>query len=277
MTANRGYSFARKTIARAAARFGPGQATLALTLLIWEVVVRTLAVRQSYFPSPSRVLLELWREAPLLRRHALITGIETMEGLVLAIILGFLLAVLTTRVPRARRLAGPTLSFLQKLPLIVFAPLVVIWFGFGISSAAALVFLVCFLPLVANLQAGLDSVPPETIAIVEIMGAGPARVFLKIRLPACLPYAANALKLSIPLALAAACVTEFVGSDEGLGYLLVYASAKVDTTLAFSALTVLIVMALVLVYLIRAVEKAGHARPADLQAGVDPGRGAGMK
>ena len=241
-------------------------------LVIWEVVVRLLAVRHSSLPSPSRVLLELWREGAMLGKHALITGFEALAGLLLALLAAFGLGVLAARSTGCRRIAAPAMSFLHKLPLIALAPLVVIWFGYGFSAAVALSFLACFLHLASNVRNGFDSLPAETIEIVEMMGASPATVFLRVRLPACLPFIAGAVKTAIPLALTGASVMEFIGSDAGLGYLMLYAGATLDTNQLFAALAVLLLMDLGLYYLVDVIEKLCIFWPAADPAGTAANR-----
>jgi len=241
-------------------------------LVIWELAVRLLAVRHSSLPSPSRVLLELWREGAVLGKHALITGFEALDGLLLALLAAFCLAVFATRSHGAHRVAAPVMSFLHKLPLIALAPLIVIWFGYGFSAAVALAFLACFLHLASGVRNGFDSLPTETIEIVEMMGASPATIFLKVRLPACLPYIAGALKTSIPLALTGASVMEFIGSDAGLGYLMLYAGATLDTNQLFAALAVLLLMDLGLYYLVDVIEKLCIFWPAADPAGTAANR-----
>jgi ABC-type nitrate/sulfonate/bicarbonate transport system permease component len=272
MAANRKPSSALTMPSQKAARPVTVLVSVGVVLLIWELVVRMLAVRHSSLPSPTRVLLELWREGALLGKHALITGFEALEGLLLALVIGFCLAALTAWFTRAHRIAAPAISFFQKLPLVALAPLVVIWFGYGYSAAAALSFLACFLPVATSVRNGFDSLPAETVEIVEMMGAGPATVFLKVRLPACLPFVASALKTSIPLALAGATVMEFIGSDAGLGYLMLYASAKIDTNQLFATLAVLVLMAVGFYYLIDIVQRVWISWPASVPAATASGR-----
>jgi len=240
----------------------------ALSVLVaWELIVRLLGVRHSSLPSPSRVLLELWRERAILGRHALITGFEALEGLFLALFGALLLALLAARSTGARRIASPAVSFLRKLPLVALAPLIVIWFGYGYSAAVALSFLTCFMHLAASVRNSVDSLPAETIEIVETMGASPTTVFLKVRLPSCLPSIVAAVKTSIPLALTGASVMEFIGSDAGLGYLMLYAGATLDTNRLFASLAVLLLMDLGLYYLVDAIQKRFLFWPAADPAG----------
>jgi NitT/TauT family transport system permease protein len=277
MAADHKQSIVGKLLERSKAWAGPGPLIVAVLLLVWELVVRVLEIRHSALPSPARVLLEIGREAPQLQKQALITGLEALEGLLLAVMLGLPLAALTACWSSARNVAAPVLSFLHKIPLITLAPLIIIWFGYGIVPAAWLAFLVCFLPLVANIQAGFDSVSIETVEIVKAMGAGSVKVFTKVRLPACLPFALNGLKIALPLALGGASVSEFIGSDEGLGYLMLDASSKMNTTQLFAALTVLFLMALGFCYLIRLIERVLISWPVTIPAWTNLGRQGSMK
>lgn len=256
-------SFARKSPGRVTVR--PGSAAIAVTVLLLtcELAVRALEIRPAVFPSPSRVLLEILREAPQLTRHAWVTACESLEGLLLALLAGIPIASLAAVSIKTRRITDSVLGILRKLPVIAFAPLMVIWLGFGIVPAAAVSFLVCLLPIVAGLQAGFNSVPAGIVEILQVMGASPSRVFLKVHLPACLPFAASALRLSVPLAFGGATAAEFVGSDTGLGYLMLYASSNANTTRLFAALTVLILMTLCAYFIIFFIERAWISWPAD--------------
>jgi NitT/TauT family transport system permease protein len=153
----------------------------------------------------------------------------------------------------------------------------VIWVGFGRPSATAIAFLVCLLPLIANLRAGFDSIPLETLEIMEAMGASPAGVFLKVRLPACLPFLAHALKLSIPVALGGAAVAECVGSNRGLGYLMIYAGSRAEMTQLFAVLAVLFLMALFGHFCMCLIESAFISWPVELPGWHDFGRQIGVR
>ncbi len=262
----------RRLVGMGAARWGPGAAFVIAVLVIWELVVRTVGIRHSTLPSPTRVILQIWREAPQLQTHSLVTGLEAMEGLVLSVLIGFPLASLATVSIRVRRLTAPFMSLGQSLPLISLAPLVMIWFGLGIPAAAALSFMVCLLPFTAGLQAGFDSVPHEAVEIAKAMGASPARLFLQICLPACRPATLGSIKLCLPLALAGATVAEFIGSGRGLGYLMLYASATVDTTQLMAVLTVLFLMAIGFHLVVDFVERAWIYRPAKMPERANPAR-----
>lgn len=277
MPANKEHLFPRNQLVRAASRLGTGTIIVAVLILAWEVIVHVLEIWSSAFPAPSRVLLRSGGMPHSCKITRLPPGSRHFAGLLLAMIAAFPLAVLAVRFLRARRILTPAISFLQKIPLIALAPLVVIWFGFGLPPAAAISALVCFLPFFKYLQAGINSTPVEVVEILQTMGATPFKVFAKVHLPACLPFAAGALKNAIPLALAGATVTEFVGSDTGLGYLMFNAGAKADATLLFAALTVLVLMALAAHGIISLIERIWITWPgaASFRSDVDGQGGAG--
>lgn len=272
MTAHQERVSARKAFRQVFVPPGPVSVIAAVSVLFWEIVVRTLEVPSSAFPSPSRVLFELWRGGPQLGKNAWITLTESAEGLLAALAAGLLLAGLTSRTAKPRGVVGPAFPAFPKAALITLAVMTAVWFGFDFSAAASVSFMVCFLPLAANLQAGFESVPAELIEIVHSMGAGPWKTLLKVRIPAGLPAVSNALKVSIPLALAGATVEEFVGSDSGLGYFMRYAGSRTEATQLFAALTVLIMMALGSYLILRFVERVWISWPADALSSTDISR-----
>jgi len=246
MGTNQGHAFNSSYKRRTSTWLGRGPLQVAALLLSWEFFVRTFHIRPSILPSPTRLLLEIWRQAPELLRHAFATATASSEGMVLALAAGFAYATMTVFSNRAAEISGPVISVLQRIPWIVFAPLLVVWLGYGKPPAAAVAFLMCFFPCAVLLQAGLRSMPVGTLEIADSMGAGRAAIFRKIRLPACIPFFTSALRLSVSISFAGATVAEFVGSDAGIGYLMQYAGSRADTTGVFAALSLLILMVLIL-------------------------------
>jgi NitT/TauT family transport system permease protein len=160
------------------------------------------------------------------------------------LVTAFLIAGLNWASLSIRRVIAPLVSFFAKLPLITLAPLAVVWIGFGSLPAVALTFFICVLPLITELQKGFFSVSVEVFDTLEIMGATPAQVLWKVQIPASLPFLLRGLRLALPLALTGVVITEFVGADKGLGYVMLYASSRADPVQLFSALAVLMLMAL---------------------------------
>ncbi len=263
MNANRTRASTSNAFRRAFALPGPAPVIAIVLVLGWELFVRALEVPSSAFPSPSRVLLELWRGAPILWNNARVTAAASAEGLLAALAAGLVLAWFTT-VPFKRRRVMPSQTVaIPGAELLTLVLLIVVGFGFGFSAAAVVSCLVCFLPMFVHLRAGFQSVPSDVIDVVQTMGAGPLRIFLNVRLPACLPRLMNAIRISIPLALSGAAVEEFVGSDSGLGYFIRYAGAHTEATQQLAALTFLVLMALGGSLVILSVERIWISWPPD--------------
>jgi NitT/TauT family transport system permease protein len=254
---------------RITARLGTGAAILAVLLAAWEIATRVLRVRPSALPSPTRLLLELWREAPRLADHAWITGSAALEGLILATSAAFLLASLTRISASLHRITRPLISLAGMIPVIALVPLVVLWFGYGRSPAVVLSFIVCFLTVLPNLQAGMDSLPREVADFFCSIRASAGQVFWKAQVPACLPFLMRALKVAVPLALAGAAVAELIGADAGLGHLMIYASSRADSLQLFTALTVLCLMAFAGCFVLLIVEEIWIRWPAEPAGGFD--------
>ncbi len=210
-----------------------------MSLLIWEFLVRGFEIRPTVLPSPSRVVLELYRQSAPILNHARVTSSESLVGLSLAALAGFTLAAIASRLDGAGRMLAALLIPLQSLPWLALAPLLAIWLGFGDAPATALAFLVCLFPLASGMRDGLQSLPQETLDIMKTMGAGTVKTFLHVQLPAGLPFLAVALHRAIPLAFGGAVVAEFVSSDRGLGYLLMYAGARGNMAYLIAVLVML--------------------------------------
>jgi NitT/TauT family transport system permease protein len=122
------------------------------------------------------------------------------------------------------------------VPKVALAPMILVWLGTGLESKLAIVWLVAFFPIIVDTAAGLRSTPKELIELAHSLNASPLQVFLKVQLPAALPFIVTGAKVAITLAVIGAVIGEFVGSSEGLGFLLLSATSQLDTPLAFAAL-----------------------------------------
>ena len=157
--------------------------------------------------------------------------------------------------PLLERLVYPPMVATQSIPKIALAPLFIVWFGFGVAPKVAVAFLIAFFPIVIDTIVGLRSIDPAMIQLARSMGAPPHRIFRKLRLPHALPAIFGGLKVASSLAVVGALTGEFVGSDKGLGYLLVQASGNLNTALLFATLVVLSALAMALFYLVEMLER----------------------
>lgn len=251
-------------------RIGRASVVAVVILSVWEVTVHALGIWSSAIPAPSRVLLEIWSDASLLRTHAWYTAVEALSGLFLAVLAAYLLSALAASSPHSRSAAAPHLAWMARFPWIALGPLVVIWTGPGRVPATAVCFLVCLLPVFKGILAGFHAVPDGLTQILRLGGADSSQLFFKVRFPASLPFLIRESGNAFPLALGAATVTEFVGSDDGIGFLLVSAGSKADLTRLFAALAVLLGLSLIVQCLLHLVERAAISRPWSSYSGNSP-------
>jgi ABC-type nitrate/sulfonate/bicarbonate transport system permease component len=225
-------------------------------LLLWELYVRLGGVDPVFLPAPSRVLRTLWVSAPTLAVHARQTLLEAGLGMGLALLTGCALGALIAVSPLLRRALYPLLVVSQTIPMIALAPLLVLWFGFGILPKLLVVGLVCFFPIAVATADGLSGADPDQVRLLRSMGASGRQVFLKVRLPGALPYIFSGLKIAVTYAVIGAIFGEYVGAYEGLGILLQTAKNAYRTDLVFAAIVVTAALSVGLFLLVSALERA---------------------
>jgi NitT/TauT family transport system permease protein len=226
-----------------------------LIVAAWDLAVRAFRIPPYLVPAPLDVvhaLVEHWRT---LGFHALWTTGTVLAGFaaaaVFAIPLGMVIVMSTT----VERLVYPPMLATQSIPKIALAPLFVVWFGFGVAPKVAVAFLIAFFPIVIDTIVGLRSMEPAMLQLARAMGAPRWRIFLKFSLPNALPSIFGGLKVASTLAVVGALTGEFIGSDKGLGYVLLQASGNLNTTLLFATLVLLSVLAMLFFYIVEALER----------------------
>jgi NitT/TauT family transport system permease protein len=231
-------------------------ASLAATVLLWALVVWAFDIPEYTLPSPWAVLDrmgETWSET--LMSATLITSKETIIGFVVAIVIAVPLSVLLTYSKLAERFLYPIMVSSQVVPKVAIAPLFVVWFGFGLTPKVLIAFLIAFFPIVIDTTVGLRSVDPGMLHLARSMGGGELRTFRKVRLPSGLPSFFGGLKVAVTLAVIGAVVGEFVGSSDGLGYVLITATGNVDTPLVFASIVLMSLIGIVLFGLVELLER----------------------
>jgi NitT/TauT family transport system permease protein len=224
-------------------------------VVIWELLILVFRVPEYLVPSARTVLQATVDQWQLLLTHTLVTLVEVAGGFVAAAVLGIGAAVLLGYSEWLRRVLMPVLVLSQTVPKIAIAPLLLIWFGYGMAPKIIITFLICFFPIVISALTGFVSMEKEVEILARSMGASGSHMFAKFRFPAALPFIFSGLKVSITLAVVGAIVGEFVGSDRGLGYLLLVANSNLDTPLLFSSLIVLTIIGMLLFYFVETIER----------------------
>jgi NitT/TauT family transport system permease protein len=206
-------------------------------------------------PAPHVVASGIAKHSGELLANAGHTLQETFLGFMLGSAVGFLLAILLNRVAAARSLIYPYLIGSQVVPKEALAPLLVLWFGYGLLPKVIVAALVCMFPVFINGSRGLYSLPPELTELGRVLAARRRDMFVKVELPHTLPYLFAAFKVSIGLALIGAVVGEFITSDKGLGFMVIQGQSRIDTVLLFSALVGLAVLGVALFVVVMAFER----------------------
>jgi NitT/TauT family transport system permease protein len=211
-------------------------AGVVLIIAVWVLACWLFNIPTVVLPSPDKVLRSLIVRGDLLASEGWITLKETLYGFLLALVVGLPLAVAVANSRPLNLMFYPLLIALQSVPKVALAPMILVWLGTGLESKLAIVWLVAFFPIIVDTAAGLRSTPKELLELASSLNASPLQVFLKVQLPAALPFVVTGAKVAITLAVIGAVIGEFVGSSEGLGFLLLSATSQLDTPLAFAAL-----------------------------------------
>lgn len=222
-------------MAQTLAALRPAAAFLAL-IVIWQFGAPLAGIPAYVLPLPTQIAAR-FMETATAQVHALaMTALTTTIGLVLALVFGVLLALAVVYVPVLRSIVMPLLAAFNSIPKIAIAPLFVIWFGLGIESKILLAFLLALFPIFVNSLTGLGEIEPDVVDLSILAGGTPWRIFTKVRLMNAIPYITDALKVAFPLALVGSIVGEFIGGNNGVGYLILSGQFDLDTPLVFSAL-----------------------------------------
>ena len=237
------------------AKAGRGLAIFSGLIAIWWAVATLFRLPVYMLPTPPVVAEALWAGRDFLWEHALITASEILLGLGLGLLLGALLAVSMAFSRVLQRWLMPVLVVSQSIPIFALAPLLVLWFGFGISSKVAAAALVIFFPVAASFYDGLRRTEPGWLELARTMGASRLAQLRHVRLAAALPAFGSGLRVGAAIAPIGAVIGEWVGSSGGLGYVMLNANARMQTPVCFAALFILSLMAVGLWHIVNLVLK----------------------
>jgi NitT/TauT family transport system permease protein len=221
-------------------------AAAALVLLVWDAVVRGSDVSRVILPAPSLIASVTVRRLGVLLDNAVPTAELTIAGFGLSVVLGGLLGIWISASRLAREALYPNVILFQLIPKVAVAPLFMLWLGIGGEARLAIAFFVAFFPIVISTVSGLAAADPSLIRLFQSLTATPLQIFLKVRLPSALPFLFNGMKISMTLSIIGVIVGEFITSQEGLGYIILFAGSRLDTPLVMAAILVLCVVGLVL-------------------------------
>jgi NitT/TauT family transport system permease protein len=229
-----------------------------IVLLMWEFGVRLAGVPEVILPSPSAIAKVLFSKHEILLRHSRPTILESAGGFALASILGVGLAILLSYSRVAREALYPNLVFFQLIPKIALAPLFIIWFGIGSESRLAFAVFISFFPIVIATIAGFASVDTNMVRLCRSLTATEWQIFTSVKFPAALPYIFSGMKVAMTMAIIGVIIGEFITAQQGLGYLIVFATARADTVVGMAAIAMLCAGGLLLYGLVAAAEAVAN-------------------
>jgi NitT/TauT family transport system permease protein len=236
-------------------------ALIAAFICFWEAVCRFGLVSALVLPPPTAVVRELWyvcREIAIggpLRVDLLVTFYEALAGFVLAVVFAFVCGILIAEIAVLRRVMMPYLVAVNAAPKIAFAPLLVVWFGFGTGSKVVMAALIAFFPILVNVVAGLAGADSAKLRLMRSLAASRWMTFSKVKLPESLPMIFAGLKTAIVFAVVGAVVGEFVGADAGLGHMIKQTDYQLDVALTFAIIVILSLVGILLFYAVEWFER----------------------
>jgi putative hydroxymethylpyrimidine transport system permease protein len=214
-----------------------------------------LGLESFLVPSPAEIAESLWESRSLLAENAWVTLREILLGLGCALLAGVGFAVLMHLSGVIRDAAYPLIVASQTIPIVVIAPILLVWLGFGIGPKIVVVALICFFPITVNVLAGLDSAESDAIKLMRSLDASRWQVFCRVETPAALPSFFTGTKIAVVLAPIGAVFGEWVGSSSGLGHLILQDNGQLQVAREFAAVVVLSAIALALIGLIVVAER----------------------
>ncbi len=231
----------------------PAVALFIILLALWHAYAGNLGDSQ-LLPTPAEVWQALVARRDLLWVNTLVTLQETAVGFAAALAAGVLLGTIIDFSPWLRRALYPLLVTSQTIPIITLAPLLVLWFGFGLLSKSIVILLWCFFPIVVALVDGLRATEPDLVKLYRSFGAGKMRIFWSVRLPGALPSLFSGIRIAITYSVVGAIFGEYVGAARGLGIFLQTAKNSYRTDLVFGMIAVTAALSLLLYGLVVLVE-----------------------
>jgi NitT/TauT family transport system permease protein len=230
--------------------------TAFLFLVSWQAFAVLSGISPVILPPPTAVLEQLVEYYPLILQHTIPTTYETVLAFAISIPLGIVLAALMVYSTTAYQALYPNVIFFQLIPKIALAPLFIVWLGVGAPSRITFSIFICFFPILVATAAGLRSVDANMLRLCRSLRMSEWQVLTHVRFPSSPPFIFSGMKIAVTLAVIGIVVGEFIASQAGLGYLILFASSRQQTDLALACIAVLCVVGLVLYALVALAEKA---------------------
>jgi NitT/TauT family transport system permease protein len=235
-------------------QFIPSFFGIMIFLTLWELISRLFSISPLILPPPSDVLTVLWQQPAYLLFNASITLLESIAGFLIGSIVAIGLGTLFIFFPIAEKVIYPYTIAFKSVPLVALAPIIVTWCGSGFLSKVLMAAIISFFPVLVSMVEGLKSVEPEALELMSMLSASKWEEYTKLRLPHSLKSLFAGLKVSSTFAIVGAIVAEFVGSENGIGYVVKSSSYYLDTSLTFAAIIIAGFLGVISFYMVLNVE-----------------------
>lgn len=245
----------RKRVSLHWSRIGPPLITAILLLVVWQTVVTWWEIPKWLLPSPIDILNEGIANFSRLFAHSAATIKVALIGLAVGSSFGVLLAILLHIIPVLKRGIYPLLILSQNIPTIALAPLLIIWFGYGLLPKIIVITLVCFFPIVVSMLDGFRQTDRNMLNYMQMIGASRKDIFIKLEIPSVLPFLFAGLKISATYSVMGAVIGEWLGAREGLGVYMTLAISSFRTDRVFVAIAVIVMISLVFFGMILLLER----------------------
>jgi ABC-type nitrate/sulfonate/bicarbonate transport system permease component len=212
----------------------------------WDLIANALSLKPYLVPAPTDIASSLWSDRSLLADQGWVTLREVLLGFAISVLAGVAFAVVLHLSGLLRSAFYPLLVASQTVPIVAIAPILVVWFGFGIGPKLAIVALICFFPITVNTLDGLGSADPELPKLMRTLDASRLQVLTRVEVPTALPYFFSGARIAAAVAVIAAVFGEWSGSSSGLGHLIQETTAQLQTARTFAAVVVLAAFAIAL-------------------------------
>lgn len=225
-----------------------------LCILAWELAVYFFTIPAWLLPAPSAVWHELIRDWSAYHVHIVSTIILALSGFLIGAVVGLCTAIFLHLLPKSREILYPLMILTQNIPIIVLAPLLVIWFGFGALPKLIIITLVCFFPIAIAVLDCFRQTDDDLMHYMKMSGATKRQIFMKLEWPHAIPTIFSSLKIAATYSVMGAVITEWLGAKKGIGVYMTLASSSFRTTNVFVAIVLIVSISLTLFAIIRLIE-----------------------
>lgn len=228
---------------------------VAVILLIWEAAVRIWDVPVYVLPAPSAVFATFAAEFSTLCYHGGVSFIEALTGMVISLVVAFFIAIAMDALPAFKNSVYPILVVTQTVPVIVLAPIFIIYMGFGYAPKILTVVLMCFFPIVVSFCDGMAQVDPGYVDLMRTYGAGKGQIYRLVKIPFAMPSLISGLKVAATYSISGAVVGEWIAAQSGLGYYLLRAKNAYMLDKVFASVLMIVLLSLVMNGLVRILDR----------------------